>query len=184
VLRGITIVVALACVVFALALPAVYFVLQRTHLESDLRVEAAMRARAVESLIYQKPDAWSSRSGELTALLEDRSLSSREFEVHLAGMTGESIAASSGVVPPPHVTQTSNPLRRAGEAVGFVRVDQESATAHADTCHGTAARTDLACARGKRSEIGVSRQYQPRNTHAHEWRHRHDRLVAQHPAEP
>ena len=45
VLRRITRIVAIACAIFALAVPIVYYVLLHVHVKSDLRVEAVARAR-------------------------------------------------------------------------------------------------------------------------------------------
>ncbi|HTE15621.1 MAG TPA: response regulator, partial [Burkholderiales bacterium] len=121
VLRGITLIVASACVVFALAVPAVYYVLQHAHVESDLRVEAVARARAVELLIRREPDTWGLRNKALSEKLEDRVLEMRDVESRVVDAQGAVLAASTFVAPPPHLVQRV-PLHNAGATVGHIEV--------------------------------------------------------------
>lgn len=121
VLRGITLIVASACVVFALAVPLVYYVLQHVHLRSDLRVEAETRARAVNVLIRSYPENWSVRDKEMSALLEEQLLGTREIEARIVDGRGNVVAATTVPMPPPHLTHRT-PLRKAGATIGHVEV--------------------------------------------------------------
>ena len=119
VLRGITILVALACVVFALAVPTVYFVLERAHIKSDLRVEAATRARAAEALMRQFPNDWQNHRTALAVLLEERVLPLRDLESRVVDAQGKEITRSHAPVPPPHLVERV-PLQRDGKPVAYV----------------------------------------------------------------
>ena len=121
VVHGISVIVAVACCVFALAVPAVYYVLQQVHIKSDMRVEAVTRARSIDTLIARRPDAWRVQHSELSAVLDERLLVLREVEVHILDPQGALIAASSMPVPPPHVVERA-PLHQAGTVVGYVEV--------------------------------------------------------------
>ncbi len=119
VLRGSKILVAMACFVFALAVPCLYTVLSYTHLKSDLRVVAVAQARAVSDLINRQPKSWQSGSGELLVLLEDRVLESRDFESRVVDKQDVIIAATRFLAPPPQLTQRA-PVVNAGAAIAYV----------------------------------------------------------------
>ena len=119
VLHGSKVLVAIACWVFALAVPCIYFVLNYVHLKSDLRVVSVAHARALNDHIGRQPKVWQSRSGELTALLESRVLESRDFEVRIVDKQDLVIAASAFLAPPPQLVQRT-PVLNAGATVGYV----------------------------------------------------------------
>ena len=125
VLRGISLIVGAACVVFALALPAVYFGLQHARVQSDLRVEAVARARAVDALIRSEPQAWRQRTQELQAQLAERVLNSHEVELRIVDADGSALAASGYLVAPPQLVQRA-PLQQAGVAVAVGHVEAVS----------------------------------------------------------
>ena len=121
VLRGSKLLVAIACWVFALAVPCLYYVLQHLHIQSDLRVVAVTQSRAVGALIGGQPAAWHTRRGELTQLLESQVLESRDFELRVLDAQGAMLAATTMLAPPPQLTQRA-PVMHAGVAVGQVEV--------------------------------------------------------------
>jgi signal transduction histidine kinase/CheY-like chemotaxis protein/HPt (histidine-containing phosphotransfer) domain-containing protein len=120
-LRRITLIVALACAVFALAVPICYYVLQHEHVRSDLRVEAVARARAVQALLDSHADLSRLRLNALTEKLEERVLETREVESRILDAQGGVLAVSLFVAPPPQLVQRM-PVQKGGAAVGYVEV--------------------------------------------------------------
>jgi signal transduction histidine kinase/CheY-like chemotaxis protein len=121
VLQGISRVVAFACSVFALALPGVYFAMQYAHIDSDLRVEAATQARAINARIQQQPEAWPLQRNELSTQLEERIMIARKFESRVVDAQNETLAATAYAASAPRLTERA-PLYKAGALVGHVVV--------------------------------------------------------------
>jgi signal transduction histidine kinase/CheY-like chemotaxis protein/HPt (histidine-containing phosphotransfer) domain-containing protein len=119
VLQGSKVLVAIACCVFALAVPCIYFVLNYIHVKSDLRVVAVAHSRAVNEFVSRQPKSWQSRSGELSKLLESRVLESRDFESRLVDKQDVIIANSTLLAPPPQLTQRA-PVLYEGATVAHV----------------------------------------------------------------
>lgn len=121
VLRRITLIVAIACAVFALAVPIGYYVLQREHVVSDLRVEAVARARAVEAVLGGSTDLMRLGLNALTEKLEERVLETRMVESRILDTQGAVLAVSAFLAPPPQLVQRI-PIVGRGTAAGHVEV--------------------------------------------------------------
>jgi signal transduction histidine kinase/DNA-binding response OmpR family regulator/HPt (histidine-containing phosphotransfer) domain-containing protein len=121
VLRRITLIVAIACGVFALAVPLVYYVLQREHVKSDLRVEAVARVRALEALLGSGTDLPRLGLNALTEKLEERVLETRVVESRILDPQGAVLAVSAFQAPPPQLVQRLPVLKGAATA-GYMEV--------------------------------------------------------------
>ncbi len=122
-LGGITAISAVFCMVVAVSLPAVSFYLGHAHLQSNLRVEAVTRARAVTTLINREPEFWRFQQNWLLEALEDKAHDSIVFSARIFTVegAGELVAERANALPAPLITQSAN-LYDAGVLVGHVEV--------------------------------------------------------------
>ena len=67
----------------ALAFPAISYELGYARLESDLRIEALTRARAVDALISREPQLWTFMQNELLVVLDDKLTQTAPFSVRI-----------------------------------------------------------------------------------------------------
>ena len=113
ILRRISWIVALVFFVFALAVPVIFFVMKRAHIESDLRVEALARAHALDVLIQHDPSSWRLQKSELLEKLEGRVTTMVDVESRLVDAQGSVLLTAGSMVPPPHLAHRE-PLSATG----------------------------------------------------------------------
>jgi signal transduction histidine kinase/CheY-like chemotaxis protein len=82
------------CALIALVVPVIAYQLGHARLESDLRVEALTRARAIDALILREPQLWIFMQNELFVVLDDKLTQTAPFAVRVVSSEG----APTGVV--------------------------------------------------------------------------------------
>lgn len=122
ILRGIAGVAALVCIVAAVAIPSIYYVLRIANLESELLVEAQMRARAITALINRDPQSWQSQRDELKQIVEDKVHLDLAIAVRIVGENGQVIVDALNSLDKPHSSQIATFGYSAGSVVGRVEV--------------------------------------------------------------
>ena len=121
ILRRITVIAAVLCVIVAIALPAIYYVLRMGQLDSSLRIEADTRARAITLLINRDPLLWRFQQNALREILDDRLHDELEFNARITLLGGELVAQSEKHIETPPRLSTAA-LYDAGVRVGAVEI--------------------------------------------------------------
>ncbi len=105
ILRVITAIAAVVCLFVAVALPAFYYVLRSTQLDSSLRIEAYTRARAITALIKREPQMWRNQQVELRDIAADQLHPSLTFAVRVVTDKGGLITQTATEIDTPHRRQ-------------------------------------------------------------------------------
>jgi signal transduction histidine kinase/CheY-like chemotaxis protein len=123
-LPAITVISLTFCAFIALVFPAISYQLEHAGLESDLRIEALMRGRAVDAMILREPELWPFMQNELLVVLNDKLAHTAPFSARIVTTDGASsvlVAEHARAVERPSIT-LSEPIYDTGRQVGKVEI--------------------------------------------------------------
>ncbi len=123
-LPAITVISFAFCAFIALVFPAISYQLEHAGLESDLRLEALMRARAVDAMILREPEFWLFMQNELLVVLDDKLAHTAPFSARIVTTDGASsvvVAERALALESPSIT-LSEPIYDTGRQVGKVEI--------------------------------------------------------------
>jgi signal transduction histidine kinase/CheY-like chemotaxis protein len=112
------------CMLIALVLPTISYQLGHARLESDLRIEALTRARAIDALILREPEFWPFMLNELFVVLDDKLTQTTPFSVRILATEGASkgVVAERAMAAASPAISLSEPLHDTGRQVGQVEI--------------------------------------------------------------
>ena len=103
-----------------MATPALYYTFAIRAERQALEIETAYTAKAVQSIIFSRPEMWEFETVRLLEIVSKRAVDDEEHERTMYGASGKIVVETKYKAPAPFITSTA-PIFVSGDKVGAVR---------------------------------------------------------------